>query len=99
MSSNQYTLWTLVLDFSLFKEYSRRTGNTKKGVGESLKLSHQGMDRKVCELFPAETEIMQSSNFKYERTGFLLDLKLRILKQMQPDYGIVKNILMKNDEL
>lgn len=85
-----------VLDFLYSREYSEDQGiRQEKGFGgrEKSNLSVPKWIEKVRKLFPSETvEIMQKQAIeKYDLKELLTDEK--ILKQMQPDMELLKNIL------
>ena len=91
-----------VLDFLYSREYSEEKGIRKEDSNETLKMGGRGGSSltvpqwigKVRRLFPKETvEIMQKQAIsKYNLTELLTDEK--ILKDMQPDMELLKNILM-----
>lgn len=89
----QYATMDSVLDFLYSREYSEEQGIRKEGGRGASSLTVPEWIGKVRELFPAETvEIMQKQAIsKYNLTELLTDEK--ILKQMQPDMELLKNIL------
>lgn len=88
-----------VLDYLYSREYSEEQGirqeDKTKGYGsrEASKLTVPQWIAKVRKLFPSQTvEILQKQAIdKYNLTELLTDEK--ILKQMQPDMELLKNIL------
>lgn len=86
-----------VLDFLYSREYKEEQGirgdSGKMGGRGGSKLTVPQWITKVRKLFPAETvEILQKQAIdKYQMTELLTDEK--ILKQMQPDMELLKNIL------
>lgn len=89
----QYANMDSVLDFLYSREYSEEQGIRKEGGRGGSSLTVPEWIGKVRELFPEETvEIMQKQAIsKYKLTELLTDEK--ILKQMQPDMELLKNIL------
>lgn len=91
----QYASMDSVLDFLYSREYTEEQGirKDKRGGREGSNLTVPQWIGKVRELFPAETvEVMQKQAIsKYNLTELLTDEK--ILKQMQPDMELLKNIL------
>lgn len=93
-----------VLEFLYSREYSEEQGIRKDEEGNG-KMGGRGASQltvpqwigKVRKLFPKETvEIMQKQAIsKYNLTELLTDEK--ILKEMQPDMELLKNILMFKD--
>ena len=98
----QYSDMDSVLDFLYSREYSEEKGIRKEDSNETSKMGGRGGSSltvpqwigKVRRLFPKETvEIMQKQAIsKYNLTELLTDEK--ILKDMQPDMELLKNILM-----
>lgn len=85
-----------VLDFLYSREYSQEQGireEGKKGGREQSSLTVPRWLAKVRKIFPQETvEILQKQALdRYQLTELLTDEK--ILKQMQPDMELLKNIL------
>ena len=96
---NEYYELDSVLDFLYSREYSKEQGirqesESKEGGREKSQLTVPRWIGKVRDLFPKETvEIMQKQAIsKYNLTELLTDEK--ILREMQPDMELLKNILM-----
>lgn len=88
-----YADMDMVLDFLYSREYSEEQGIRQEGGRESSSLTVPQWIAKVRKLFPSETvEMLQKQAIdKYQLTELLTDEK--ILKQMQPDMELLKNIL------
>lgn len=82
-----------VLDFLYSREYEEEQGIRKEGGNEDSQLTVPSWINKVRDLFPKEAvEIMQKQAIsKYKLNELLTDEK--ILKSLQPDMELLKNIL------
>lgn len=93
--SGEYKELDSVLDFLYSREYKEEQGIREKGYGgrEESNLTVPSWIAKVRKLFPARTvEILQKQAIdKYQLKELLTDEK--ILRQMQPDMELLKNIL------
>lgn len=92
---NSYQDVDVSLDFLYHREYSKEQGIREKGKGgrEGSNLTVPEWLNKVRKLFPQDTvEILQKQALdQYNITELLMDDQ--ILKKMQPDMALLKNIL------
>lgn len=99
--SSEYRELDSVLEFLYGREYTKEQGIREENMGgrENSSLTVPSWISKVRKIFPEKTvEILQKQAIdKYELKELLTDEK--ILKQMQPDMELLKNILSFKDHM
>lgn len=99
--SSEYRELDSVLEFLYGREYKKEQGIREENMGgrENSSLTVPSWISKVRKIFPEKTvEILQKQAIdKYELKELLTDEK--ILKQMQPDMELLKNILSFKDHM